>query len=279
MVRLARALVALAVITSTPASVAHGGLLLRYGGHRGQVAVYRLSIRATGQQVSLGERRPISIEAKFELREEITATESAGTITVRIVPTVISARDSTGAFGNGERSRFPTVEITMDDRGEILATRPLSEEHVGPYQRAFASLMAAPGAVMPTGPAVVGDSWTSESNGSRQTSRLTAVRRGSYGIVARVESVIKAPIRVQEESVALGLKTTVSGNETQTSVLDLLADTGVVLRNKGVARSVTKGQAVLQLSEGPKVFSITSDIGFNFDLRLIRLDGKPIRSD
>ena len=278
MMQLARALFALALIASAFASRAHAGSLLRYGGHRGQVAVYRLSVSAVGQQMSLGERRPVSVEAEFELREEITATGPAGAITARIVPVVISTRDSAGAFGNGERSIFPTIEVTIDERGQVLATRPLSDEHVGPYQRAFASLIAAPGAVMPTGPAMVGDSWTWESDGSRQTSRLAAVRHGSYGVVARVETAMTAPIRLQEESVGLGLKTSMSGNETETSVLDMLVDTGVVLRNKGVARSATKEQVVLQLAHGPKAFLMASDITVSFDLRLVRLDGKPIRS-
>jgi hypothetical protein len=156
---------------------------------------------------------------------------------------------------------------------------PLSDEHVGPYQRAFASLMTAPQVILPTGPAAVGDSWAWECNGSRQSSRLAAVRRSPYGMVARVETTIKASIRVREESVGIGLETSVSGNETQTSVLDLLADIGIVLRNKGVARSTTNGKAVLQLTHGPKVFPIASEIALNFDLRLVRLDGKPIRSD
>ncbi len=147
MMRLARALCALALVTSALAPATRAGSLLRYGGHRGQVAVYRLSLSATGQQVSLGERRPVAVEAEFELREEITATGPAGAITARIVPVVISTRDSASAFGNGERSIFPTIEVTIDERGQVLATQPLSDEHVGPYQRAFASLMAAPGAV------------------------------------------------------------------------------------------------------------------------------------
>jgi len=279
MVRLSRTLVAVTAVTLFCASVGHAQLLLRYRGRRGQVAVYRLTLTAKGEQISLGERRPINVEAEFELREEVTATSAADTMTVKIAPRVIRTRDSAGAFGNGERSRFPEVEVTMNALGEVLEARPLSDEHIGPYQRAFASILASPGIILPTGPVVAGDRWTWEQGGARQASRFVGMSQSPWGLVARVETTASSPMRVEEGSEGLGLNTIVSGFETQTSELELLTNSGVVFRNKGAVHTIAKGEISLELAQGPKTFPVASDIILSYHLKLIRLSGGLIRPD
>lgn len=277
MTRLAALLATLAAVTILLSSPARAELLLRYRGRSGQVAVYRLTLKATGEQVSLGEPRPINVEAELELREEVTATGPGDVMTVRITPRVIRSGDPAGTFGNGEDGRFPEVEVTTNSRGETLSARPLTDEHVGPYQRAFALLMAAPSVVLPEDPVSLGDTWTWQSGGDWQKSRFAGAAKRGPGMVARIETTATAPVTVREESPGLGLSTTVSGSQTQRSVLELMTDTGVVLGNKGVVRISTKGHVVLDLEQGQKVFPIASGISVSYQLRLVRLDGKAIR--
>jgi hypothetical protein len=259
-------------------SMADGKVVLRYRGAPGQVAVYRLSLKAAGEQVSLGERRPINVEAEFELREQVVATGPAESFSLELTATPVKTKDPTGTFGKNEGSRAPKVQVTLTPRGEAAAS-PLAGNHIGPYQRAFAALMAEPSVVLPEEAVAVGEVWQSRTAGTYRRSRLVAVRRSMLGLVARIDSTITGPVRLQEGSEGLGLNTSLSGNQTQRSTLQLLTDRGVVLRDKGVTTSHTSGEIALELRGGVRRFPVRSQMRIVFDLRLVTLDGMPVKSD
>jgi hypothetical protein len=258
------------------AEAAHASISLRYRGRVGQVATYRLLMKATGEQISLGERRPVSIEAEFELRQQVVATGPLDSFSSELTARPIRIKDPTGTFASNGRSRSLAVQLTITPRGEVLSTAPLSDNHVGPYERAFAAFLSLPGVLLPAGSVSVGGAWESHAPQGGQRSRLTAIRRTPFGLVARIDATATAPVRLQEESQGLGLSTTVSGFETRRESLELLVDDGIVLSNKGESSLLAHGEITLDLPEGRRRFPISSQMRVVFELRLTRLDGKPI---
>ena len=270
-----RLLAALAAVLL--ASPAGAQVVLSYQGPTGRVVDYRLSLQASGEQTSLGERRPIAVQAEFELREEVVATGPAGSFLLHVQARALAVKDPTGTFATGERSRFPEVELLVTHRGEVLSSRIGTAGETGPFERAFASLMMAPGlVVLPTGPAVVGEEWTWEEAGAFQRSRLLSVVDGAAGRVAKIATSARSPLRLEERSEALGVTAHLAGEETGASELELLLDTGTTLRHKGEAHLTTNGEISLQLSQGARRFPVSSKMRVRFDLRLVRVDGRPV---
>jgi len=275
-----RALPALAALAAALAAGQAAGaqVLLRYRGPIGQVREYRLSLRAEGEQVSLGERRPVHVEAEFALREEVVATGPADSFVLRVSARALKAKDPTGTFGSGQRSRFPPVEVRLSPRGEILEARPVSPDLLGPAERAFAALMTTTAAlpILPEGPVSPGDRWRSQQGKVAQEARLASVARRKSGEVATISSLASGQIALDEESGRLGLTTSLSGEESVSAELDLLMDAGVVITSKGEARVRTNGEMVLALPEGARRFPVASEMRISFHLRLVSIDGRPV---
>ncbi len=258
------------------AEAAHARISLRYRGRVGQVATYRLLMKATGEQTSLGERRPVSIEAEFELRQQVVATGPLDSFRSELTARPISIKDPTGTFASNGRSRSLSVQLTTTPRGEVLSTSPLSSNHVGPYERAFADLLSLPDMLLPADPISIGSAWESNSPQGGQRSRLISTRQSPFGLVARIETTATAPLRLQEESQGLGLNTTVSGSEQRRETIEMLVDKGLVLSSNGESSLLTHGEITLDLAEGRRRFPISSQMRVVFELRLTRLDGKPV---
>lgn len=262
------ALTALALLSPTAAAVT-----LRYQAPVGRVAEYRLTLKARGNQVSLGERRPVRVDAEFELREEVVATGPADSFWLRLQARPMKVRDPSGTFAAGERSRFPETELQVSPQGQVLASQAVSGN--GPFDRAFSSLMMGAGlVVLPTGPVTVGEAWRWEERGVSQESRLVSLIEQRAGPVARIATRARSPVRLQEGSQRLGVTTDLSGEQTEVSELELLAGSGVVRRHKGEVRLVTNGDIWLQLPGGRRRFPVSSEMRVTFDLRLVRMNGQ-----
>jgi hypothetical protein len=258
------------------ANAADASISLHYRGRVGQVTVYRLRLRAAGEQISLGERRPVHIDAEFELRQQVVATAPADSFSTDITVSPVSIKDPTGTFDANGRTRSLAVRVAITPQGEVLSTVPLSDNHAGPYQRAFADLLSHPDVLLPADPISVGDVWERRSPQGGQRSRLVATRQSPFGLVAHIETTATAPIRLREESQGLGLNTTVSGSEKRRESVELLVDKGVVLSSKGESSVLTRGEIILDLPDGRRRFPTSSQMRVVFELRLTRLDGKPV---
>lgn len=258
------------------AGSASGAAPLRYRGEPGRIAVYRLTLSASGEQVSLGERRPVRLEAEVELREEVLAVSAEGVMQVRATGRALSLRDRTGTFGQSDGGRWPAVEVSLTPRGEVVASAPAGQVEPGPAARAFAALLAMPAAVvLPEGPVAVGQSWTWNTEGCHQDNRLIASEDG--GRLARVVSTVRAPVSLREQSPVLGVSTALTGTLTQTSRLDLDVSQGLVARHRGQMRLETAGEVTLGLPKETVRNPITSRLTVRFDLRLLRVEqrGRP----
>lgn len=249
-----------------------GEVTLRYRGEVGRVAEYRLSLKVTGEQVSLGERRPVRLEAELELREEIVASGPEEMV-VRAEARPLKVKEPNGRFGAASQGSWPEVMVRITGQGEMLESS-LSESraHAGPFERAFASLLARPLLVVLPGQAVSpGARWQWEGKGARQTNRLLSVSGSNSGPVARIASSARAPVEVEEESAGLGVTTRVSGEETQVCQLDLLVEAGLAVRQKGEMSVRTAGEITLELPDGVRRFPVNSEMKASFDLRLVRV--------
>jgi hypothetical protein len=256
---------------------AAAGVLLRYGGPLGRVAEYRLTLDVTGEQVRLEERRPVRIRAELEFTEEVIAHERGDVLWLRVRARPLEVKDPTGTFVSGGRASWPEVRLRVTRRGEVLeAFLDAGGDAAGPPERALASLMMQPApVVMPTGPVAAGGAWSWERDGAHQSNRLIGLGGEGATRVARVASTGGAPIELHEGSEALGLRTRSSGEQTQTSELEVLVSSGLVTRHRGQMGVATESEVKLALPEGPETFAMRSDLQIDFDLRLVRVDGKP----
>ena len=257
-------------------AVAAEPVTLRYHPHLGQVAVYRLTLRAEGEQSSLGERRPVRLEAELELREQATATSPAQAFWLRTRARLLKAKDPSGVLAAAARNGPPEMDLHVTSRGEVLASRIPHQDSYGPLGRAFGSLMAQPGGlvVLPEGPVREGASWQWQQDRARQATRLVSFLNGPSGLIARLSSTCASPLSLAEESEGLGLSTRLSGTETQVSGLDILVDKGVVVHNKGQLLVTTNGEIALDLPEGVRRFPVSSRMRIAFDLRLVGMEAE-----
>jgi hypothetical protein len=244
---------------------------LSYRGEVGRVAEYQVTTRATGRQLSLGERRPVRVEAEYAVREEVVASEEDGSFHVQVTGRAVKVKDGTRAFGS-QRLDFPAILLYLSPRGEVLGSEAVSEA-VGVRAGAGAALLGQflP-VVMPTGPVEAGQTWEWERDSAKQTNRLVEVR----GRAARIASTARAPVAFTERSSALGLTTAVAGTQTQTSTLDLDLDSGVVLHHKGNLALRTKTEVAMETAEGRRTFPLEMELRLAFESRLVRLDGQPV---
>jgi len=263
--------------TALPLPLAPPGVVLRYRARLGQTATYAMSLEVGGEQVSLGERRPINIRAELEVSEEVIAQERDGSFWLRLRGRVLRVRDPSGTFGRGQHGAWPEVKVHMSRRGEVLETQAADTKgHVGPFGRAFCStLTQVGGVILPRGPIQVGESWEWEKEGASQTNRLTGIS-GEAQPTAHVSSRGRRRITLEETSEALGLTTGLSGEESQRSELDLLVSLGVVARNRVEIRLQVEGETILALDRGPQSFPTRADLRIVSDARLVRLNGESV---
>jgi len=265
-------IVALAV-SAAPALTAE---TLAYRAEVGRVTEYRVTTKTTGQQVSLGERRPINVEAEYQVREEVLSTDPDGNARVRVTGRTVSVKDATRAFG-GPRLDLPPVELRVSPRGEILGAGAITPEGAaGMRKNATAALLAQSlPVIMPSGPVEAGMKWDWVKGDATQTNHLVETT-GENPRVAHIASVARSPVVFRERSEALGMTARLTGLETQVSTLDLALDTGVTLRHKGNLVMETKTEVQMESAEGPRTFQIELRLRVEFDSRLVKLDGKPV---
>ena len=267
------AIIAALAVSAAPALPAE---TLAYRAEAGRVTEYRVTTKARGQQVSLGERRPINVEAEYEVREEVLSTDPEGNARLRVTGRTVSVKDLTRAFG-GPRLDLPPVELRLSPRGEILGAGAITPEGApGMRENATAALLAQSlPVIMPSGPVEAGMKWEWVKGEATQTNHLVETT-GENPRVARIASSARAPVVFEERSEALGMTAHLTGLETQVSTLDLALDSGVTLRHKGNLVMETKTKVRMESAEGPRTFQIEMHLRVEFDSRLVKLDGKPV---
>ena len=260
------------LLAATPALAAG---TLTYRGTVGQVAEYRVTTRAVGEQISLGQRRPINVETEYEVREEVLACGADGSLHLQVTGRAVQVKDATHAF-NGQRLDLPPLQVHVSARGEILSAGAATPGGAGMQANAAAALLAQSlPMILPPGPVEPGGLWQWERSGASQENRLVEIA-GEGPRIARITGTARAPIAFQERSEALGLTSDLTGTEAQTSTLDLSLDSGVTLRHKGILSLQTKTEVKMESSEGSRSFAIELRLRVDFDSRLVKLDGKPV---
>jgi hypothetical protein len=155
----------------------------------------------------------------------------------------------------------------------------MGSEPAGPSERAFSSLMLQPApVVLAENPVQVGDEWEWAEGPRGQRNRLVEVVEVEGGQVARIASQGRGLLRLEEGSPALGLTTRVEGQQRQTSEMELLVEEGLVVRHQGQLSLHTESETVLVVAGEERVFPMRSDLSIDFDLRLLRVDGRPVRA-
>ena len=269
-----------AAAPATDAAPPPAGIKLTYDRPLGQVAQYRMSLDVRGDQRSLGERLPVRWKAQFEIVEEVVAKGRDGTLWLRVRARLLDVTDSTGTLAGGMPARWPTVQVRLTPRGELIDVSPaIGEPDPGPRERGLASLTTQPGAiVLPDGMVQVGEEWTYESGGIRQASRLLSIAAHAGDEVARIATTGSSPLALDEASPALGLTTRLTGRVQQKSEVELLVARGLVARHTGEMHLETKSQAALDLPDGPAPFEMETDLRVAFDVQLLTIDGQPFES-
>jgi len=287
-------ILALAALLSQPPA-APSRVQLAYRSPVGQVATYLVVFEVNGEQVSLNERRPVSIRAEAELREQVIACEEDGSFWLRVSGKLLKAQDAGGTFGAGQHADWPDVEVHMSMLGETMEARPVvsrqragtappysAERHAGPFQQAFADVLGQPVAVvLPVGAIGVGEAWCWERNGAWQSNRLLGMS-GKPCQVAHIASSGREPIALEGRSEALGVTTKVTGEQRQTSEVRLLLPQGVTATATGQMRVQTRSETVLEvpasagMTQEQQRFPMRSDLKIIFRIRLLALDGEPL---
>ena len=260
------ALAVLTLATVAYAEVAPATHSLAYRAIPGQTAVYRLTLRATGEQLSLGERRPVRFEAEYEVRERALSVEADGSFWLEASRRLLKVKDPAHLLnGNGE----PTApRIRLTSRGEVLELASPAAT-AGLRERAAAALLGQPQlVVLPATPVAAGAAWEWAKEGATQTNRLLAARDG----VAEVTSRATRPVSLQDSSAALGLTTEVRGAVEQTSTLQLELATGRVRRQWGTMTLRTSTEIGLTAETGPRSFHAELRLRVTFDAKLLRVE-------
>jgi len=254
------------------------GVELTYDRPLGQVAQYRMSLDARGEQKSLGERLPVRWKAQFEFVEEVVAKGTDGTLWLRVRARLLDVTDSAGTLAGGMPPRWPAVQVRLNPRGELIdVSAAIGEPDPGPRERGLMALMVQPGAiVLPARRVQVGEEWTYECGRIRQTSRLLSITTSGGDEVARIVSSGSSPLALDESSPALGLTTHLTGRVQQESQIDLLLAGGLVARHAGEMHLEAKSEAALDLPDGPAPFEMETDLRVAFDVQLATIDGQPV---
>ena len=279
MIPLIAGLTGLAATLSPCAALSNTEVDLRYRRPLGQVVEYRLSLQVRGEQVSLGERLPVRWRAELAFREEVIGHGPEGVLWLRVRGRPLEVEDRAGTLAGALGGRWPEVQVQMTSRGEILdVSLATGEAEPGLRERAFVALTAQPAPiVLPDGPVPTGDTWEWERDAARQTNRLIALEEEGDWKVARIASRGSGPLGIQEGSEALGLTTRLEGEMTQDSQLELLLPQTVALRHQGEMRVQTESEVALALPAGERTFRMHSDVTIEFALRLVSIDGQPVR--
>jgi hypothetical protein len=272
------ALTALGVATSSALGPAPLGVALRYRRPVGQVAKYRLSLEARGKQVGLGERLPVIWRAEMELTEEVISVGRGGVLRLRVHGRPVVVSDAVGTLAAGMMVDWPHLEFGVTPRGEVLdVSLALEEPKATCRARSLATLAAEPApVVLPVGWIEVGADWRWERDGAHQINELVEVEGEGEWRIARIASTARAPLSLQEESEALGIRTRLWGEVAQQSQMDLLVSRGLPARQEGEMHVRTCSEVVLSLPEGGEIFWMESDIVVTFRLRLLTVDGLPV---
>jgi hypothetical protein len=242
---------------------------LAYGGRLGETAVSRLILTAEGEQTSLDERRPVRLEAEYELRERVVSVEPDGSFRIEVNSHLVRAKDPSHLL-NGYGDPKPQ-QVRVSARGEMLEVAP-SADGAGLRERAATALLGQPQlVVLSEGSMEAGAAWDWAKEGRTQTNRLVAVQGG----VAKVTSAGKGPVSLHERSQALGLSTDLEGTVEQTSTLELELATGHLRRHRGTMTLRTDTEIGLAAETGSRTLHATLRLQITFDERLVRVEGPP----
>lgn len=265
------ALLLLLITASAPASE-----ILTYRGQVGRVTEYLVTTKATGYQVSLGERKPISVEAEYQVREEVLSCDPDGTFHLQVSGHTAKVKDPTHAFGNQQLDLMP-VQMQVSPNGEILRTSAVTPSGLTTMrENAVAALLAQSlPVVTPSGPVAPGESWEWRSGDVVQTNRLVELVQEEVRL-ARISGTARGPLALSERSEALGLTTNMTGMQTQTSTLDFDLGLGIPRRHKGNLALQTNTEVQMESAQGLRAFQIRMNLRVEFDSRLVRLDGRPL---
>jgi len=250
---------------------------LTYHGTEGRVAEYRLTVTATGEQESLGVQRPINVELKYVLREQVQPTSAEGNYTVQLSGQVVSMKDKTSAFGS-QRFDLPPMNMQLSPRGEMLSSAFADAQKATLSTRAFTSLLAQPPQViLPEGPVEVGATWEWSKDGATQSNRLQEILESPRRI-ARIATAEHTPVALHEASMPLGLHTEVAGQEDATGTMDFSPELGLALRHQGKSTVQADTKVTLEAADGTHSFSMHLNLRITFDLQLLRVDGTVVPS-
>jgi hypothetical protein len=251
---------------------------LSYDRPLGQVALYRLSLTASGTEVSLDETIPVRWEAVVEIREEVIAKGTDGALWLRVQTQPKEIKDKAGTLGGGLPARWPVLQVRATRRGEFIEVAPaIGEPDESVRARSLVALLGQPSPViLPEAPVRPGETWEYTSGSARQTSRLVRVSEADGERIAHISTTGSFPLALAESSEALGLTTQAQGEGQQRSDTELLMGSGLVKRQTGETRLLTKSEVVLKLPEGDTVYRMDSDITVTFDLRLVEVDGRRV---
>ncbi len=272
------AMCAFATALSPVSELIPRGIELRYWRPLGQVAEYRLLLEVSGEQISLGERRPVLMSAEMALTEEVIAHGPDGTMWLRVSARPVTIRGAGGTFASLWRGEWPHLQVRMTAQGNILdVSLATGESRAGALERSFIALMSQPSAVvLPARRVAAGDEWEWEESDARQWARLVGIRDEGDERVARIVGESRSPLALAERSEALGLTTRLAGEILQQSELDLLVARGMVARHEGHTLVRTNSEVTLELPEGPRTFQMQSRLEIDFHLRLMRIDGNNV---
>jgi hypothetical protein len=255
------------------AGPASASVVLHYSGPVGQVTTYRLSMKVTGRQVNLGSPRPIKAELEYELQEEVVGSDPDGGLLLQVSGRVVNMKDLTGAL-TGRPQILPLVNVHVSARGEILD--PAATPAATIDGQALSAFLSQPlPVILPAAAVETGAIWKWEKHGAKQSNTLLS-RDGPE--MAHLRSRGSAPVTAEVVSKALGLTTRITGLQWQTSTLDLLLNPGLILHHKGTITLQTKSEITMEAPAGRRAFLLEMKARIDFNLDLIRLNGKPVRA-
>lgn len=253
-------------------------VLLRYRPAPGQVAVYHVTSQVTGWQELGSARQPVGVQVTLELAEEVAKVEADGSFWLRVRGRVLAVADPSGTFGVGERADFPDLELRLSSLGEVMEVRLPAGQHLGPFQRAFSTILSAvPAPVLfPPGPVRPGEEWECVHRESRQRNRLDRVG-STWPATAQLVSWLRVPLDLTESGAELGVTWRMSGELSARREVELLLGSGLTRREVGEAHLQTSGEAMLASAQDVPALPARADLHLSYRSELAAASGSARR--